>query len=486
MSTSTLSQRPQLAVVYRQGDAPAPQRVWRRALVLLLIVWCGYLANFRYISSGDSAAVRYVPFSVLMRGSLHVDGYIESYFAPFVDGTFKSGIYFASKDRNGRWMSSYPVLTPLVITPLYVPAALWLAHRGVRPEDPAMKYWAGAMEKLSAALLAALSVMVLWLALRRVTQPRIALLLAVIYGFASPTWSTSAQALWLHAMTEFSLALLLFGLTSGCPSGDKHSRRAAWWMGLGLALAMANKPANAVLALPILAWFCWGEYRAWRGSRLLPFFAPQVVLGLLVVGYNLYYFGALLGGYNSAFHTMGYGTVASALRGNLADAIAGNLVSPSRGLFFYVPWALLALWGAVQAWRRWSWAPWLLAGVVMHFLLYSKHDRWWAGWSYGPRYITDVMPVLVFCLVPLLERPARWLRPTLAATVALALFVQVVGVYCYPNGEWNSKPTNIDDAPQRLWDWHDPQIWRTLRAGPMPMQFGEVGRLRARSEGAAR
>lgn len=446
---------------------------WRTALLLTFVLWFAYLANFRFISTGDTTAVRYLPFSILMRGSLNVDGYVEPYFKPFLDGTFNYGIYFASQSR-GHWMSNYPVLTPVVVTPLYLPAALWLAHRHVAPAAEAMKFWAGAMEKLSAALLAALAVTILYGALRRVLAERPALLLALVYAFASLHWSTSAQALWLHGMTELSLALLLWALVA-----DRGDQRSAAWIGLALALAVANKLTNGVVALPIIVWFVGRSFRQPQvepaARRLLAFFAPQVVLGLMVLAYNLHYFGSPLGAYETAFRTLGYGGISGGFHGNLAEAIAGNLVSPSRGLFFFVPWTLFSLWGAARAWRQWSWAPWLLGGALLHFLIYAKLERWWAGWSYGPRYLTDLMPLLVFFLVPLwtdLTR-RRWLKPALLVAFALALGVQLIGVYCYPNGDWNSKPTNIDYQPSRVWDWRDPQILRTLRAGPAPTRFGE-------------
>src|SRR5205085_9005807 len=206
----------------------------------------------------------------------------------------------------------------------------------------------------------------------------------------------------------------------------------------------------------------------------------QLALGALVFAYNLYYFRELLGGYSAGLHTMGYGEVNGVFHNNLAEAIAGNLVSPSRGIFLFVPWTLLALWGAARTWRKWPWAPAMLMGAFAHFLMYSKIERWWAGWSYGPRYFTDIMPILVWCLVPLLDEfpRRRWLQPALVTTVALAFFVHTIGAYCYPNGEWNSKPTNIDHVPQRVWDWRDPQILRTLKAGPAPLQFVEVRRLK--------
>ena len=90
-------------------------------------------------------------------------------------------------------MSSYPILTSLVITPLYVAPAWWLSHQPDAVPASTISLIADTMEKLSAGLIAALSAVVLYLALGRVVLPPGNLLIALIYGMASSTWSISSQ-----------------------------------------------------------------------------------------------------------------------------------------------------------------------------------------------------------------------------------------------------------------------------------------------------
>src|SRR5262249_5990879 len=154
--------------------------------------------------------------------------------------------------------------------------------------------------------------------LSKVLSRRSALVLGLVYATASPTWNISSQALWLHGVTELSLALLLWALLSD--SGDS---RGAFWIGLALALAMANKPTNGVVAVPIIIYFLWRHH-----SRWWPFFAPMFALGALVAAYNVYWFGTLTGGYGEAFRTVGYSSTAGAFDGNIASGAAGLLISP--------------------------------------------------------------------------------------------------------------------------------------------------------------
>jgi hypothetical protein len=443
----------------------------RRAVVLFFFVFAVFLSNLRNVTPGDTWASRYIPFSVLNQHSLAVDAYIQPLIRPFLEGKTEWGLYFAVQS-HGHWMSSYPILTPLLVTPLYVPAAWWVQHKHIEPASDAMIFISLAMEKVSAALIAALSVAVFYLALTRVLGRRASVLLALVYALASPTWSVSGQALWLQGVNELALALLLWALVR-----DNGSRRAAFWIGFACALSIANKLTNALVIFPVMIWFCG---RGWRHDvsghdgadglrRLTGFFAPLVVIGSLVMVYNLYFFGNLFGAYEAAFKSLGYVGIEGGFHGSWTQGIAGLLVSPNRGLFIFVPWTILAVGGAVLLVRRdpRGWMPWLAAGALLHFLFYAKLERWYGGYTFGPRYLIDLLPLLAYWLVPYFERSrGAAVNAVLALTVAFAVGVQVLGAYCYPNGDWNAKPLSVDVAPQRVWDWRDTQLLRTLRAGP--------------------
>jgi hypothetical protein len=450
---------------------PRPQHCVRHAVVLFFFLFAVLVSNLRNVTPGDTWAVRYVPFGVLNQHSLSVDDYIQRFVQPYLEGKMHWGLYFAVESR-GHWMSSYPILTPLLVTPLYAPAAWWVQHKHIDPASDAMVFVSLAMEKISAALIVALSGVLLFLALGRVVSPRASLLLALVYTLASPTWSVSAQALWLQDLNELALALLLWALLR-----DNGSRRAAFWIGLACALAVANKLTNALVFLPIIIWFCWrgwrqessGQETATGMQRLTGFFAPLVALGTLVIVYNLYYFGSLFGAYESAFRNLGYAGIEAGFHGSWAEGIAGLLVSPNRGLFIFVPWTLLSIWGAVLMIRRdrTGWMPWLAGGALLHFLFYAKLERWYGGYTFGPRYLIDLLPLLAFCLVPYFQRPrGAGLNSILTLTFAFAFGVQVLGAFYYPNGDWNELPVSVDLARQRIWNWRDNQIMRTLHAGP--------------------
>ena len=106
------------------------------------------------------------------------------------------------------------------------------------------------------------------------------------------------------------------------------------------------------------------------------------------------------------------------------------------------------------------------------------------GHTYGPRYLMDVLILLVLAATVgtgwMTARP-RWKK---AAMVALAWSVAVaaLGAFAYPHEQRNTSPADVDRHHQRLWQWRDPQILLRWQAGPSPQNFSLFDRslIRAR------
>ena len=152
------------------------------------------------------------------------------------------------------------------------------------------------------------------------------------------------------------------------------------------------------------------------------------------------------------------------------DGFAGLLVSPNRGLFIYTPWTLLALWGAARVWKEnlFGWGRYLLPGMFAVYVIHARLGTWWGGGCFGPRYLTDLLPMFAFLLVPIWPRirSSHFAMAAFILTTAVALWIQIIGAYYYPDGHWDSTPVPVEADPKRVWDWSDTQIMRTWKAGP--------------------
>lgn len=430
-----------LQLPLRQEAVDGPP-AWRTALLILCVLLPIYIVNFRLTGAGDSLPTRVLPFSILREGNLTLD---EFSWSPGSDGRLP---YYVR--RGGEHVYSVSTIgTALVVTPLYVLPAWWLSANGVGYDDVRARVVIVVMERISAALLTALSASVLFVVLRRLATHRWALALTCIYALGTSTWSISSQALWPHALSELCLIVLTAILLSAAPS-----RAVLVMAGLVVAVMIANRPQMAVFALPALL-FVWRHHR----GRILWFVAVPLVGGALLLAYNSAVFSNVVGGYGSLRH----------FSGPLFEGLFGLVISPNRGLFVYTPIMLFAVWGAAQVWRVPSappWLRWLTVGVALHVLVHAKFDEWWAGYAYGPRYFTDVLPAmtifLVYGLVPLCR--TRAMRVVVAVLALYGIGVQAIGVYA-ADDRWNREPVPLEVRPGRVWDWDDLQIMRALHNG---------------------
>jgi hypothetical protein len=190
-----------------------------------------------------------------------------------------------------------------------------------------------------------------------------------------------------------------------------------------------------------------------------------------VFAYNLYFFAKPAGGYGVPPLGAGGDTHFSFLA-RLGIGLSGSMVSPSRGLLVYMPWVAFAFWGAARLWKEKSfgWSRPLVVALAAIWVIQTAAMGWWGGGCFGPRYSTDLLPFLAWLLVPVWAsiRARPVLRVAFAATVAFALWVQVVGAFYYPAGNWDGFPVDVELEPQRCWDWSDSQLQRSWRAGPAP------------------
>jgi hypothetical protein len=391
------------------GEAPLPKPDRRFALLLALLAFLVYNANFRLIGAGDTYPARFLPFALWNHGTLYLDPVRE------VATQHNPNPYWIKPSANGRSASQYPIVAPLMAAPLYLPAALWVRARGETYERMS---WAGELlEKLAASAIAAVAVGWMFLLLRRRLGRCDAFLLTLVFAFATGTWSTSSQALWQHGPAELFVVGTLWFLTGDLTRGNLLAA------GSFAGLMAANRPPDLLLAA------AFGIYVVLRvRSRAGWFAAAAAGPMLLALAYNLILFHHPAGGY--AHHLSADKAFFSY---PLLTGMAGLLVSPGRGLLVYSPFFVFL----PLLFRRTLADPdtrvltlCLTAGVLLQLALYGTTD-WRAGTSYGCRFLTDVLPILIWMLAPVLASLGRPARAAFTACCLFAVWAQIVGAFFY-------------------------------------------------------
>lgn len=431
---------------------PRDRNPLRTSVLIGLCCLLVYNSNRRAISAGDTYPARYLPFAILQDHTLRMNPV-----ATVAAQGRGDGAYWMLPTRDGRLISLYPITLPVLITPLYVPAIAYLHQQGWT--GARLDFVARIMEKLAASLLAALSVALFYPVLLRRTTARIALLLCFAYAFGTTTWVISSQALWQHGLAQLLLIAALLFLTA------PYSAPRALAAGFLCGLVACNRPPDVILAaaLGVYALFWAG----WRGATALV--ASAAVPVALVVLYNLRATGNLGGG---------YGVIASAafFQHDLLTGTGGLLLSPTRGLLVFSPFLFfLVLAPRYLSQSRGERLLTVLMGlsVAAQIALYAKTD-WRSGLSWGPRYMTDLVPFLIWMLGPVVTALRRIARACFLVAVAAAAVIEGIGAFSYC--DWLDMPIYAADHDPHhdmgpAWRWRNAPFVTSLGNGLAPAEL---------------
>jgi hypothetical protein len=423
-------------------------RYWDGVRASVLIGLCCllvYNANLRAITAGDTYPARYLPFAILQYHTIFFDPILK------VAAQGRGEKAFWLVQRRGRpTFSVYPIVVPVLIAPLYIPAVTYLHVRGGWT-DARLDRMARVMEKLCASFIAALSASLLFLLLRRRTKTSIALLLTLAYAFGTTTWVIGSQALWQHGMAELLVIGALLFLTAPCTTPR------ALAAGLLLGLIGANRPPDVILAAALGV--C-GLY--WAGRRRAALLAAAAVLPMVVVMlYNVRVSGNVAGGYGLLGHAQFFAHP-------LLEGVGGVLVSPTRGLLVFSPFLifLMLVWRHRPRGRdERNLTLAMSVAVVLEILLYAKAD-WRSGLSWGPRYMTDLLPLLIWMLVPVVAALRGIGRLTFVIAAGVSVAIEAIGAFAY---------TGSIDVPiyarDRGWEYHDMRAAWVWRNSPIITSF---------------
>lgn len=164
--------------------------------------------------------------------------------------------------------------------------------------------------------------------------------------------------------------------------------------------------------------------RQWRS--VVAFGIPIVSFGLLSLWWNHLRYGSIW--------TSGY-VESESFSAPWLFGIVGLLVGPARSYFWYSPILLISFFGLGWFRRQVRWLFWMIVTIcVGYLLLYGKWYMWHGGYSWGPRFLTPILPFSALLVGPTWERvmtaqPAQSLRRVgLWLLVALSIAVQSLGL----------------------------------------------------------
>jgi hypothetical protein len=419
-------------------------------------------------TSFDSRWTVFVVMSLWKHGDTNLDEYSQQirktdfYAAECVsaDGTSRHG---PPEACEGHWYNSYPiggtVLTaPVVLAAVGVMNLLSPALSHFHASDFRVDGFFHAdydaahpiIEMEVASLLLAVATVVIYFISRRYLTEKKAIALALLYALATPAYSVGGRAIWQHSPSMLLLAIVISMLLRA-----EENPKLAAWAGLPVALSYTVRPTDSLFVIVFTAYVAM-RYRKYLMLYLL--LALPVAVAFLSYNYSIYH--SLLSPYYHA-HLDGF---FPSNWPKLGVGLAGNLISPSRGLLVYTPVFVFSIWSMARGLWDVPLKKWLLGLALAHWIVVSSYiANWWAGMCYGPRFFSDLTPVFVLFLIPFLarwEQLSRVVRTTFILFALIGLAMHLRGGWSTAVYEWNVKPASVDVHPERNWEWRDPPFLR--------------------------
>lgn len=429
------------------------------------------------ITNYDSFATFPTAVSIVNRHTLSLDAYRH------VGVLTKS---YTVSHAHGHLVTSYPWAVGLFAIPAVIVIDLLHAIGGPSADSIVgdQSQVQNVIQLFSASIVTGLACATLaLLAYRRLRGPtekrrNWALLSGLAFAFATSAWSSASRALWQHGPSILFLAMALVALDRLFPrnQGDKGTRIDSIWpplfAGVCIAGSATMRPTNAVALALVTILVFWKAHR--RSAAIYAIGVAAVFIPWTLITYH--YYGTLLQPYDQASKL--------GLPSTFFESVAAQLISPSRGLFIFSPIVLVALAGLAIANRRRPITPLEALGaaaIPCYLVAIALFPVWWAGTSFGPRFMTESLPFFFILTIPFVdwimawraERPAA--RP-LIYRIAVICSVVALGFSVLVNAQggvlrssicWNLKTAtvaSVDNDPARVWSWSNPQVVFGLQA----------------------
>jgi hypothetical protein len=328
--------------------------------------------------AADVIPIGLMPVSILRDGTLNMDS-----FRPYYE-EMHPGQRYTFVEVGGHLYPMKPFTVSLLAVPFYVPPVLL----GVPTLDTT--FWIR-WGRVFAAVLTGASVGLAYITGRRWASDRVALACSLLLGLGTCYWTAVGQTLNYHVGGVFCVSLLVYAI-------DRFPLRPgrALVVGFLAGAAVGMRPTSVVLLFPL------GLYLLWPGKLAGRKALAAALLGVAVVpALNAWWNKELFGSWSAT----GYSPEElDKWSTPFFEGLFGQLVAPNSGLFVQSPFLILALVGAVIAWRSSSpESRGLLRAYSLCFLgyllLFARWHDWQGGLTPSARMLCEGYPLLVPLIV---------------------------------------------------------------------------------------
>lgn len=360
---------------------------------IFFLVFISHLFS-RNITSSDSKWSIPTAVSMIREGNTDLDEYKE---------ILERSNYYGIEKVNGHYYTISPIGVSIIAIPF-----VFIIDRSLDALSPMVqrlgKYYtkdreykapevinivsiAPGIELFVASLVIAVNTIFVYLICCRFCERKVSLLISLIFAFCTPAWSTASRGLWQHGPSMLLLTSTLYLILLA-----KDRPRLIQFASIPLAFSYVVRPTNSISVL-LLTVFVFVQYRRYFLHYLL--WSLPVAIPFFLFNLSVYHW--FLSPYYRLWSLLH-------LNLNLLETSAGTLISPSRGLFIFSPILAFSLYGIIRKGIRRELETldlFLLAILILHWIIMSSAEGWWGGHCFGPRYFSDMIPYFMYFLMGL-------------------------------------------------------------------------------------
>lgn len=334
------------------------------------------------------------------------------------------------KGRDGRDYSWYGIGQPVLAVPFYVTGKFMGGEEGAKGMVSMLNLFA-----------VSLSGAVVFLFINTLGySARAALTVAVFYAFGTIAWPQSKHSFDHPVEMLFVLLAIFFAHLFAEGRGFRYLILSSASLGYAFITRVP-----AVLALPsIFIYLSFrrieGGFTAKRGWDALKdcifYFIAFVPFGLIELWYNYARFGSI---FETGITLMAGRAGIDFFTGTpFLTGLSGFLLSPGKGFFFYSPIGILFFFSVKKFYRRERGLAICIMGVILSYLIFLSRNIYWHGdWSWGPRYLLVITPLLMIPTADFVERLLKSgkiaLRYSVLVFFGISMGVQIIGISVDPN-----------------------------------------------------
>ncbi len=398
--------------------------VWydKTRLKLFVLTLLVYSFSISHYYAPDESSYWLLTVSVTDFNTLYIDQAMEMYTPWKLD--LKMGI--ASYD--GHYYAKTPPGQSFIAIPFFlIGKGIWIVLRSFGMTFSYLSVTYIPMAMLS-SISAALAVNLLYkLLIELEIDTTSSLLTSITLAFGTTSW-VYGKTFYSHSLSMFLNFLGLYLVISA----TRYRKINRYFLaGIVIGIAITVRTANILLGIPILVYLI---IKAQKPQTLIYLIIGTIPALSLLFFYNFLCFDdPLVMGYQYD-PLYDYSSISSTFSTNPLVGGYGLLFSPGSGLFVYSPILILSIPGFYYFFKSNKEEAILFALISLVILSFYSAYTWWPGNAFGPRYLTDILPVIVLPLGKTLEKFSsnKYFWILFYILLGFSIFTQVAGVLTSP------------------------------------------------------